>query len=99
MMYYATNNCSNSSAKESCRAAFIVRANRVITGRLKKNVDGILVTEIDTDKKYYDSTRYWRSRAMNGIRHSGRMPVPATGMGCKGITEKDRFVIPSHLQF
>lgn len=76
MVSYATNNylwisCSNSSAKESCWAAFMVRADGVITGRLEKNVDGLLITEIDTDKKYYDSTQYWRSRAMNGVYHSG----------------------------
>lgn len=76
MVSYAANNylwisCSNTSAKESCWASFFVRPDGVVTGRLKKNKEGILMTEIDTDKKYYDATEAWRERAINGIYFSG----------------------------
>jgi deaminated glutathione amidase len=76
MVSYASNNyvwisCSNSSAKESCWGSFVVRPDGVITGKLEKNVAGIMVTEIDINKKYYDATKFWRSRAINGFYHSG----------------------------
>lgn len=76
MVSYAANNhiwisCSNTSASESCWASFMVRPDGVITGRLKKNTEGVLITEIDTEKEFYDSTRAWRDRAINGIYFSG----------------------------
>jgi predicted amidohydrolase len=78
MVSYAANNymwisCSNTSARESCWASMIVRPDGVVVGRLDKNLDGIIITEIDTKKQYYDSTRYWRNRAMEGIFHSGNL--------------------------
>ncbi|UYQ91742.1 carbon-nitrogen hydrolase family protein [Chitinophaga horti] len=76
MVSYAANNylwisCANSSAKESCWASFMVRPDGVITGRLEKNVAALLFSEIDPAKTYYDSTKYWRSRSINGFYHSG----------------------------
>jgi deaminated glutathione amidase len=78
MISYAANNymwisCSNTSASESCWASMIVRPDGVVVGRLDKNKEGILIMEIDTDIEYYDSTKYWRDRAMNGIFHSGNI--------------------------
>lgn len=78
MISYAANNymwisCSNTSAKESCWASMTVRPDGIVVGKLDKNNDGTLITEIDTDKLYYDSTKYWRNRAMNGIYHSGKI--------------------------
>ena len=78
MISYAANNymwisCSNTSAQESCWASMIVRPDGVVSGKLDKNNDGILITEIDTDKQYYDSTKHWRSRAMDGLFHSGSL--------------------------
>jgi len=76
MISYAANNyvwisCSNTSAKESCFASFMVRPDGVIIGKLEKNKDSMLITEIDTTKQYYDSTKYWRNRAIEGIYYSG----------------------------
>ena len=65
--------CSNSSAKESCWAGFFVRPDGVITGRLMKNIAGVLVSEVDTREKLYDSTAAWRDRALCGIYHSGTL--------------------------
>ena len=78
MISYAANNyvwisCSNTSAKQSCWAAFMVRPDGVIVGKLEKNQAGILITEVDTTKEYYDSTKYWRTRAINGTYHSGEI--------------------------
>ena len=80
MVSYAANNyiwisCSNTSAKESCWASFVVRPDGVIIGKLDKNKDDILVTEIDIEKDYYDSTKYWRKRAMDGKFCSGNKIV------------------------
>jgi len=67
--------CSNSSARESCWPAFFVRADGVVTGRMRKNVAGVLTTTVDTRKPLYDSTKAWRARAMRGVLHSGRTVV------------------------
>jgi len=64
--------CSNSSARYSCWPAFFVRADGVITGRLRRHAPGLLISSVDTRQKLYDSTRAWRSRAMRGVLHSGR---------------------------
>jgi predicted amidohydrolase len=64
--------CSNTSARESCWPAFFVRADGVVIGRLRRNVSGVLITEVDPALPLYDSTRDWRDRAMEGVLHSGR---------------------------
>lgn len=64
--------CPNSSARESCWPAFFVRADGIITGRLRRNTAGVLVSTVDTDAVLYDSTATWRERAMSGTLHSGR---------------------------
>lgn len=65
--------CSNSSARQSCWPAFFVRADGVVTGRLRKNMAGVLISTVDTRKPLYDSTKVWRKRAMRGVLHSGRI--------------------------
>lgn len=64
---------SNTSARESCFPAFFVRADGVITGRLRRNRAGILLSTLDTREPLYDSTVAWRGRAMRGVLHSGRL--------------------------
>jgi predicted amidohydrolase len=64
--------CSNTSARESCWPPFFVRADGVITGRLRRNTAGILMSTVDPKRPLYDSTRAWRDRAMRGVLHSGR---------------------------
>jgi predicted amidohydrolase len=66
--------CSNSSAKESCFGAFFARPDGVITGRLRRNVAGVLISTVDTREDLYDSTRAWRDRAIDGTYHSGQLP-------------------------
>lgn len=65
--------CSNSSARESCWASFFVRPDGVITGRLRRNIAGVLISEVDDQEEFYDSTVAWRERAMCGIYHSGKL--------------------------
>jgi deaminated glutathione amidase len=67
--------CPNSSARQSCWPAFMVRADGITVGRLRRNVPGVLVTTVDTDTDWYDSTAAWRGRALAGQLHSGTVPV------------------------
>jgi len=76
MVSYAGNNylwisCSNTSKKESCWASFVVRPDGIIKDSLEKNKAGILISELDFEKEYYDSTKFWRERAINGVFFSG----------------------------
>lgn len=64
--------CSNSSARESCWGSFFVRPDGVITGRLRRNIAGVLMSEVKDGEEFYDSTVAWRDRAMSGVYHSGR---------------------------
>ena len=80
MISYAANNyvwisCSNTSAAQSCWAAFMVRPDGVIVGQLEKNMEGVLISEIDLNKKYYDSTKFWRKRAISKQYYSGNQVV------------------------
>lgn len=63
--------CSNSSARESLWPAFLVRADGLTVGRLRRNVPGILISDVDTNADIYDSTSAWRERAIGGVLHSG----------------------------
>ncbi len=64
--------CSNTSARHSCWPAFFVRADGIVTGRLRRNTTGVLVSTVDTREPLYDSTKAWRARAMRGVLHSGK---------------------------
>jgi hypothetical protein len=50
-----------------------VRPDGVVTGRLRRNTSGVLVSTVDTRAALYDSTCHWRDRAMRGIYHSGKV--------------------------
>lgn len=65
--------CSNTAARESCWPSFFVRADGVITGRLRRNAAGILISTVDTRARLYDSTAAWRDNALAGILHSGKL--------------------------
>ena len=78
MIAEAANNhmwisCPNSSARESCWPGFFVRPDGVVTGRLRLNTAGVLVSEVTTDEQLYDSTVDWLNRAMDGIFLSGTL--------------------------
>ena len=60
-------------AHESCWPSFFVRPDGVVTGSLRLNIAGVLVSEVNTDEQLYDSTVEWRDRAMDGIFHSGTL--------------------------
>ncbi len=70
---YMWISCPNSSARESCWPSFFVRPDGVITGRLQLHTAGILLSTVDTEEPFYDSTVAWRDRAMRGIFHSGTL--------------------------
>ena len=65
--------CSNTSAPHSCFPGFFVRADGIITGRLRRNVAGVLISTVDTKERLYDGTADWRGRVMRGVYHSGTL--------------------------
>lgn len=70
---YMWISCSNSSARESCWPGFFVRPDGVVTGRLRLHTAGVLISTVDTKRRFYDSTAAWRDRAIRGVFHSGMM--------------------------
>ncbi len=78
MIASASNNyvwisCPNSSAKISCWPSFFVRPDGVITGIVDLHKTGILLSTVDTDAEFYDSTVACRNQAIHGIYHSGEV--------------------------
>lgn len=65
--------CSNTSARHSCFPSFFVRADGIITGRLRRHIAGVLMSTVDTNEHLYDGTARWRDRAMRGVLHSGAL--------------------------
>jgi predicted amidohydrolase len=61
---------TNSSATESWPCHFIT-PDGLIQNKLQKNEPGILISEIDISKKYYDASRKFRNKSINGILNSG----------------------------
>jgi predicted amidohydrolase len=70
---YMWISCPNSSAYRACWASFFVRPDGVITGKLNLHEPGVLVSEVDTDVRFYDSTAAWRERAVSGVLYSGEL--------------------------
>lgn len=78
MQAYAANNymcisANNSSQPISCWPSFFVRPDGMIIGRLRNNRSGVLISTVQTDKKFKDASAVWRDRALRGIYHSGRV--------------------------
>jgi len=78
MQTYAANNyfwisANNSSQPASAWSSFFVRPDGIITGRLKLNKPGVLISQLDTARNFYDPSEPWRKRAIRGIYHSGRL--------------------------
>lgn len=76
MQAYAANNfmwisAVNSSLRLSSWPSFFVEPDGVITGTLKSNTAGLLLSTVDTNAQFYDPCD-WRDRAIKGIYHSGR---------------------------
>jgi len=65
--------CSNTAARHSCFPSFFVRADGIITGRLHRNIPGVLLSTVETTARLYDGTAGWRERAMRGVLHSGTL--------------------------
>jgi len=82
--------CPTSSARESCWGSFFLRPDDVITGRLRRNTAGVLVSEVDTDVETYDSTSAWRERAMDGVLHSGTLVRQEIGRAYALVTVAGR---------
>ena len=58
---------------ESAWSSFFVRPDGIIAGKLTRNRPGVLMSEVDVKKPFYDASKGWRDRAMRGVYHSGRL--------------------------
>ena len=70
---YVSISCNNTAARHSCFPSFFVRADGIITGRLRRNLPGVLMSTVDTSARLYHGTAGWRDRAMRGVLHSGTL--------------------------
>lgn len=61
---------SNTSARESCFASFVVRPDGQVVHKLKRNFSGVLITRINPDEVFADPSGPWRNRAVRGVLHS-----------------------------
>jgi predicted amidohydrolase len=62
---------SNTSARESCFASFVVQPDGKVLHQLRRNVTGVLISKINLDTAFADPSGPWRDRARDGILHSG----------------------------
>ena len=63
---------NNSTARPSRWASFTVQPDGQIAGRLKLHQPGVLLTEMDTSREFFDAPGPWREAAMQGTLHSGK---------------------------
>ena len=78
MQTYAANNymwisVNNTTRRESSGSSFVVRPDGLVEGRLPLHKTGMLLSIIDTQKRFYDAAEAWRGRAMKGVSHSGTL--------------------------
>ena len=63
---------TNSSAQESWPCHFIT-PNGLIQNKLPLNKADVLISEVDLSKNYYDASRQFREKSINGILNSGEL--------------------------
>jgi hypothetical protein len=90
MIAAAANNfmwisCPNTSARKNCFGSFFVRPDGVTTGRLRRHVAGVLISNVSPGKQFYDSSVAWRDRASRGRLHSGTIVIDARSAARKRL--------------
>lgn len=64
---------NNSTARPSRWASFTVRPDGQIVGQLTLHRPGVLITDMQIGKGYFDAAGPWRETTMNGQLHSGEL--------------------------
>jgi len=62
---------NNSTTRPSRWGNFVVRPDGAITGQLPVHRSGLLITDMEMRKDFFDAPGPWRESAMNGQLHSG----------------------------
>jgi predicted amidohydrolase len=62
---------NNSTARPSMWASFTVQPDGAIVHRLKLHRPGVLITEMQPDRAFFDAPGPWRDAAMSSTLHSG----------------------------
>jgi predicted amidohydrolase len=62
---YAANNhlwisASNTGKRESCFPSLVIQPDGIIRNKLRRNMPGVLITEIDLDEQFIDPSGTWR---------------------------------------
>jgi predicted amidohydrolase len=63
---------NNSSAYYSAWPSVFITPDGAITRSLRRNVAGLMVNTVNTNRDYYDASREFRALAMRGATHNGR---------------------------
>ena len=64
---------NNTCGRESCVPGFFVNPDGMISGRLRRNQPGVLLSVVDSRAKFADASIAWRKRCMRGVYHSGTL--------------------------
>jgi predicted amidohydrolase len=67
---YLWISASNTCRPESSFPAFVARPDGRIINKLKRNITGLMISEIHPDQDFTDPSGPWRDRAYEGIFHS-----------------------------
>jgi predicted amidohydrolase len=59
---------ANTSKKQSSFPAFVVQPDGLVLGKLKRNVSGVLISEINFDQEYSDLSSHFRDEVI-GMRY------------------------------
>ena len=75
---------TNSSAPESWPCVFIT-PDGLIQNKLTKNKPGVLISDVDISRRYYDASRPYRLDAINGKLNSGETVKDARSVDRKSV--------------
>ncbi len=54
-------------------SSFSVRPDGQIVGQLRLHCPGVLITDMQIGKRYFDAAGPWRDSTINGQLHSGKL--------------------------
>lgn len=64
---------NNTCGRESCVPSFFVQPDGIISGRLRRNQAGLMISTVGDQASFNDASVAWRKRCMRGVYHSGTL--------------------------
>ena len=68
---------TNSMARCSSWPSFVVAPDGSLVDQLPEHTDAVLISQVDQDQDYWDTSAPWRDRSINGQLHSGDSGRPS----------------------